>query len=153
MVWLAISPGGISEPFFCHWRGSLDGEMYREDCLKRRLVPFLQEKHEDGNYVFWPDLASAHYAKATQELLKTLDVNFVPRDINPPNVPQLRPIENFWGQLKAAVYANGWTAKSERALKQRIKKCIHEFDMEPLKKELMTVRQKSPSRAPVTLVI
>ena len=43
MVWLAISTEGISEPFFCPRRGSLDGEMYREECVKRRLVPFLQE--------------------------------------------------------------------------------------------------------------
>lgn len=142
MVWLAISTEGISEPFFCPRRGSLDGEMYRKECIKKRLLPFLQEKHGDGNYVFWPDLASAHYAKETQELMKSLDINFVPRESNPPNVPQLRPIENFGGQLKAAVYANGWAANSERALKQRIKKCIRDFDIRPVKDELKNVPKK-----------
>ena len=41
---------------------------------------------------------------------------FVPKDINPPNVPQARPIENFWGCLAQKVYEGGWEAKTEQQL-------------------------------------
>ena len=32
------------------------------------------------------------------------------RDDNPPNVPQLRPIEDFWGVMKQEGYRGGWVA-------------------------------------------
>ena len=31
------------------------------------LVPYLEETMVDGDYFFWPDLASCHYANATQD--------------------------------------------------------------------------------------
>jgi hypothetical protein len=45
--------------------------------------------------VFWPDLASAHYATDTLIQLKELKIEYVAKEENPPNVPQTRPIENF----------------------------------------------------------
>ena len=41
------------------------------------------------------------------------NVKFIPKDINPPNVPQARPIENFWGCLAKKVYEGGWEDKTE----------------------------------------
>lgn len=40
--------------------------------------------------MFWPDLASVHYAKDVQAELQRLKIEFVPKLQNPPNVPQLR---------------------------------------------------------------
>ena len=57
------------------------------------------------------------------------DIYFVPRDHNPPNSPQIRPIENFFGILKQLVYAGNWSAKSRESLIRRIKKCMAEIDM------------------------
>jgi hypothetical protein len=37
--------------------------------------------------VFWPDLASAHYAKTMIAYLREKKVNFVEKSDNPPNVP------------------------------------------------------------------
>ena len=54
--------------------------------------------------MFWPDLATAHYARATATSLTEAEVPTVTREMNPPNVPQLRPIEDFWGFLKQEVY-------------------------------------------------
>lgn len=48
------------------------------------------------------------------------NVNFVDKGINPPNVPQARPIENFWGWLVQKVYEGGWEAKTEQQLIRRI---------------------------------
>ena len=106
----------------------------------RFLTPEIQYKmfkfnyHEITNFVknqviFWPDLASAHYANATLQFLDENGITYVPRDQNPPNAPQIRPIENFFGILKQHVYAGNWSANSREALIRRIKKCIKEIKM------------------------
>ena len=56
-------------------KASLTGSMYREDCVKQRLVPFLEEHHADGD-----KLACCHYANATQDLLK---IHIYPVDQTP----------------------------------------------------------------------
>ena len=35
-------------------------------------------------------------------------INHVTKVDNPPNVPELRPIKDFWNILKEIVYANNW---------------------------------------------
>ena len=39
----------------------------------------------------------------------------------PPNAPQIRPIENYWGILKMKVYEGNWSAKNRALLVWRIK--------------------------------
>ena len=51
-----------------------------------------------NKYVFWPDLASAHYAQVVQDYLKEKKINYVPKWMDPANVPKARPIEDF-GQI------------------------------------------------------
>ena len=53
-----------------------------------------------------------------------------PRGIsdNPANLPEVRPIEDFWSVLKVKVYENNWEAKSLHQLEVRIKKCLKEVD-------------------------
>ncbi len=67
------------------------------------------------NYIYWPDLASARYSKATIEWMKQ-NVNYVAKRFNPLNVPQARPIEDFWGWLTQKVYDDGWVASNEQHL-------------------------------------
>jgi hypothetical protein len=38
--------------------------------------------------------------------------------MNPANVPEARPIEDFWAHLKRNVYMDGWQAKNLNQLKQ-----------------------------------
>ena len=59
-------------------------------------MPFIQEHHSKDNFVFWPDLASAHYAKSVLDYLSANNIQIVPKKDNPPNLPECRPIENFW---------------------------------------------------------
>ena len=63
--------------------------------------------------VFWTDGVSSHCASKTLDKLNELPIKFVPRDSNPPNVPQLRPNETFWAHLKFKVYADGFVAKDK----------------------------------------
>ena len=69
-----------------------------------------------GGYVFWPDLASSHYAHSVQDYLKSKGIPLIPKTINPVNVPKARPIENFWDNIKAKVYEGNWTAKNIKEL-------------------------------------
>ena len=67
-----------------------------------------------GNSVlFWPDLASCHYTKTTLTWLQTNKVAFVPKAINPPNFPELRPIEKYWALIKRKLLKNSGTARNE----------------------------------------
>jgi hypothetical protein len=104
--------------------------VYRDKCLKKSLIPFLRKFHSHDRYVFWPDLASAHYARTVQDYLKSQRVPFVQRKLNPANVPKCRPIENYWGSLKRKVYENDWSAKEIPQLIKRIKWAWTQVDSE-----------------------
>ena len=56
--------------------------------------------------IFWPDLATCHYANVNQVWMKEQDLYFIAKEDNPPATPQIRPIEQFWSMLKNKVYAN-----------------------------------------------
>ena len=46
------------------------------------------------------------------------NVEIVPKEDNSPNLPEYRPIENFWSILKGIVYENNWQANSHHKLKE-----------------------------------
>ena len=116
--------------------------MHTEECLKKRLIPFLREYHLDNQYIFWPDKASAHYAKKTINFLKSQKVHFVPKYRNPTKVPQCRPIEDFFGVLSSKVYQNGWKAKNIHHLKKRILFCLRKFDKNIVQKSMLGVKKR-----------
>jgi hypothetical protein len=120
---------------------SINQEVYLNECLKERLIPFINEHHRDGKYIFWPDLASSHYAKSVVSWMDQ-NINYVAKDINPPNVPQARPIETFWAQLSQMVYEDGWQAKTERQLRPRIRQKISQIQIEYLQRLMGGVKTK-----------
>ena len=92
MVWVAICKCGISKPLIRRSKSeAVNSDIYIKECLEKRMLPFIREHHQDSNYIFWPDLASCHYSKQTVAWMDE-NVKFVPKDINPPNVPQARLI-------------------------------------------------------------
>ena len=91
-------------------------------------MPFIAKHHADGKYLFWPDLASAHYAKSVTSYLTDNNINFVQKFENPPNLPECRPIEKFWSLLKSLVYKSNWQAKNLSQLKNRILYCLSCID-------------------------
>ena len=82
--------------------------------------------------IFWPDLATCHYANVNQAWLKEQGLYYISKDDNPPACPQIRPIEQFWSMLKQKVYAKNWSAKNREQLIRKIRKTAKEFDMEPI---------------------
>ncbi|CAM4848641.1 unnamed protein product [Rotaria magnacalcarata] len=99
---------------------------YLKECINKGLFPFIEKYHHNGNYLFWPDLASAHYSNLVKERLHEKNVPLVARQDNPPNVPQARSIETVWALLERKarsietvwallerkVYENNWEAKT-----------------------------------------
>ena len=63
--------------------------------LQARLLRFYRS--HDVPCLFWPDLASCHYSKKTEEWYNSRDIKFIPKSLNPPHCPQFHPIEKFWG--------------------------------------------------------
>jgi hypothetical protein len=53
---------------------------------------------------------------------------------NPTNVPQIRPIEDFFGMLSSIVYAGGWEAKSHENLERRIKPSLGKINRDSLQR-------------------
>ena len=48
LVWLPISEERHNKPFFVPSRRNVNCNVYRKKCILRRLVPFLQQYHEDA---------------------------------------------------------------------------------------------------------
>ena len=92
-----------TQPFFTN--GNINSEVYVKECLKKRLVSMIR-KH-DNPPVFWPDLASCHYSRSVIEWYQQNGVNFVPKNMNPTNVPQLHLIEKFWANMKRQLRKKG----------------------------------------------
>jgi len=128
MLWLAISGKGMTKPYFKKSRLNIDQNTYLNDCIIHRLVPFINDKHSDNNYLFWPDKASSHYGSKVVTYLKDNGIKFVEKYRNPTNVPQCRPIEDFWANLAKNVYKNGWRADNVIQLKNRIRSCLKKMD-------------------------
>lgn len=99
LVWQAMDRfGNVSEPYIT--TGTINAEIYLNECLKKRLIPFIRKHHSTNSVLFWPDLASVHYAKRVLEFLGQENIEFIPKSKNPPNLPQARPIEEFWSICK-----------------------------------------------------
>jgi len=92
MVWQAICSCGLRSASFVT-QGMINGEIYVKECLQKRLRPLIL-KHEVSTF-FWPDLASCHYSKAAMEWFSSNGVTLVPKEVNPPNCPELRPIKKY----------------------------------------------------------
>ena len=143
MVWIAISPRGASAPVIkTNSKQNVSSEFYQKFMVQDTLIPFLNAMYPDGDYVFWPDLATAHYSTSTQDLMASLGVKCIDENSNPPNAPELRPIEKFWAHLKHRVYQDGWTATNINQLKARVEEKIDSFDVEYFERLMKNVRQK-----------
>lgn len=141
MLWIAISRRGASAPAFFRKGMAVSSSTYQKLCLPK-LKRFIDQHHQDGKYVFWPDLASAHYAKDTIAKMESLGIKYLPKAQNPPNVPQLRPIEDFWSILKRKVYENGYKASNLKQLENRIRYILKSFDDSQFQRLLCNTAQK-----------
>jgi len=137
----------MTEPFFCESGLVINRYVYRDECLDPYLLLFIKKYHRNDQYVFWPDQASAHYAKVVIDWLNSKKNEFVPKYLNPANAPKTRQI--FWDILKGKVYAKNWSAKSIPELNRKIRIYLKEMDVNlvqsiagSVQKRLDTVHRK-----------
>lgn len=149
MMWLSISEKGISQPVFFKANMAINSKIYVDHCLPK-LLTFKNRMHRNQKTLFWPDLASCHYSKTTQQRLKLMKINCLPKHLNPPNSPQLRPIEKFWAYLKRNVYKEGKEFKNISELKNRIRYLLKKLDFSEFRKSMknlpITIRRANRLR-------
>ena len=83
----SISDKGNSPLIFQKSGLTVNKSIYLE-IIKRGLVPYIEKHLSDGEYKFWPDLASSHYAKVVVDYFSAKINNFVRKLENPANVPE-----------------------------------------------------------------
>ena len=135
MLYVAVSNAGVSQPYFMPSGLAI---IYNE-CLSKILITFIKKCHVNGNYIFWSDKASAHYAKGTKDFLISKNIPFVSKDRNPTNLPQCRPIEYFFGELSSLVCLR---ARNMKQLMTRIRKCLKKMNRNGVQKACATVKTK-----------
>lgn len=139
LIWQAICSCGLkTTPFFT--KGTINADIYQNECLKRRLIPFYK-KHMVST-IFWPDLASAHYARSTLSLLEENDIKYVDKEENPPNAPEFRPIERFWALVKRNMKKDGRVSNDMKEFKKNWQKANKAVTKEGVQNLMKGVKQK-----------
>ena len=65
-----------------------------------------------------------NYANDNQKWMKDNNLPFVSKDQNPPNAPQIQPIERFWALLKNLVYEGNWVAENSKTFQRFFKQLL-----------------------------
>ena len=142
IIWMAKSSKDTSYIYVHKSIQAVNQETYMKECINKRLLPFIAKYHSNGNYLFWPDLAKAHFSNIVQQHLTEKNLPFVSRVDNPPNVPQARPLEIVWTVLERKVSENNWEAKNIDHWVKRIKQKAKELDQEMLQGMIEDVGKK-----------
>jgi hypothetical protein len=100
---------------------------------------FISLSKNTTKIVFWPDLVPAIYAKDTLVQLEELKIEYVPKEENPLNVPQIWPIENFWANLKR----NNYCPKDVKCLMTKIRKQLKSIETKRIRKAMKEVPAKA----------
>lgn len=136
---MAISSEGISTPVIRPQRAKATNSCsYIGQCLPK-LKEFIGKYHTRNEIMSWPDLASIHYSTKTLNWLTQQNISFVPENDNPPNIPQARPIEDFWAVLKREAYEKGW--KNQNEAEENRNFCLPEHGCEDPKNPAKNRRQ------------
>ena len=149
MVWQIISERGCGQLYVAKKGETMNTARYIKCCLPRvkKFKEKFYKKREQKDVWFWPDLATCHYSNDSLAQMTAEDIQYVMKDINPPNAPQIRPIENYWSILKQRVYSNNWSAENRDQLINRIKYC--EKQIEPTIYQNLFVNLKTKMRRAV----
>ena len=144
LIWQTICECGMrSAPFAM--TGTMDSNLYVNECLHKRLLPFIKKHNKP--VIFWPDLAPIHYSKTAQQWFVDNDVQVVPKEANPPCVPEDRPIERYWALCKRELKKEPKAAKNDEEFKYRWKRASARVSEETIKCMMSTVRDKIKLRA------
>lgn len=140
LVWQAICSCGLKSRVFVT-TGTVNQQIYTQECLQKRLLPLLQQ--HNISTVFWPDLATSHYGKDAMKWYHDNGVNIVLKDSNPPNCPELRPIERYWGLVKRELKHIKSGTVDEKKFKLKWKKASDKIDERGVRTLMEGVKRKT----------
>lgn len=144
LVWQAICSCGKKSKSFIT-TGTVNRAIYIKECLEKRLKPFIMEHVVRTNKtpLFWPDLASCHYARDTIDWYTANNVKFVPRDSNPANCPEIRPVEIYWALLKGKFRKSRKKANSIEHFKVLWKKAADSVSETTVQNLMRSIKKKT----------
>lgn len=100
MFGLVASDGQKMPPVYIPSGVKVNTETYIE-ILNSKVKPWINLHYPDGNYVFQQDGAPPHTSKKTQAWLKDHLVAFFPKDMWPPQSPDLNPLDySVWATVE-----------------------------------------------------
>lgn len=139
LIWQGIcSCGRKTEVFITN--GNMDSKMYKQECLKKRILPFI--KAHEGPVKFWPDLASCHYSREVLQWYRDNGVDFIEKDLNPPNCPQFRPIEKYWAIVKQKLKKSGRVTRDAVEMKRWWNKIAAQVGQQSVQNMMRGIRRK-----------
>jgi hypothetical protein len=85
LILCAISETCVSISYKGSVKGqAIDIDVYIIKCLPK-MVKFIEKHHKNDETIFWPDVASCHYAKKTLEWIEQeKSIKIMPKADNPP---------------------------------------------------------------------
>ena len=68
MVWQCIAEDGdVCDPYIS--TSNMNAQCYFNECLSKRLLPFIVSKYNRHDVLLWMDLAACHYSNAVTDFL------------------------------------------------------------------------------------
>lgn len=139
LIWQAIcSCGRKTKPFVT--KKNMDSVLYEKECIRRRLLPLYRQ--HTSPVIFWLDLASCHYSKKMLECYEKEEIRYVPKEYNPPNCPEVRPIEKYWAIMKRKMSKNDGLVKSMRGKSRMWTRCCQEMTLENVRTLMGSITAK-----------
>lgn len=139
LIWQALCSCGRKSRAFITPR-TLNSEIYIKKCLNERLLPLIRQHASRPK--FWPDLASCHYARSTMEWYEANNVDVVAKEVNPPNCPQLRPIEKYWATVKRKLNKTGGASRNVQEMYRKWNKAATEVTPEAVRTSMGSIKTK-----------
>lgn len=140
MIWQAICSCGLKSKVFVT-SSTMTSAVYIKECLQKRLLPFIKQ-HRSATK-FWADLASVHFSKAAMEWYKANSVDVIPKEMNPPNCPQLRPIEKFWAIVKGKLKRSGGYVKDIKSMRSKWNQFAGKVTRKDVQKLMRPIRKQA----------
>lgn len=113
LIWQGICSCGLKTQPFVTDR-SMDSSLYERECIRKRLLPLIRQ--HTSSVLFWPDLATCHYSRKLLDCYVKEGIHFLPKELNPPNCPEVRPIERYWAIIKQKLFKDGQLIQTLRGM-------------------------------------
>jgi transposase len=85
-------------------------------------------RQNDSPPLFWLNLASIHYSNDVFSWYEANNVAYVAKKHNPPNSPELRPIERYWALWQRNIKKRSSATSDINLFKQKVNGAIKTID-------------------------